>query len=54
MMKPFNRIRLVILPENAASRRLAEKCGFRHEGTARQAYARAMQELKKKVAAQQA
>ena len=36
--KRMNRIRLVIHPENAASRRLAEKCGFRHEGTARGAW----------------
>jgi RimJ/RimL family protein N-acetyltransferase len=36
--KRFNRIRLVIHPDNAASRRLAEKCGFRHEGTARGAW----------------
>jgi len=35
---PINRIRLVIHPDNAASRRLAEKCGFRHEGTARGAW----------------
>ncbi len=33
-----NRIRLVIHPENAASRRIGEKCGFRHEGTARGAW----------------
>lgn len=33
--KTINRIRLVIHPDNAASRRLAEKCHFRHEGTAR-------------------
>lgn len=33
-----NRIRLVIHPDNRASRRLAEKCGFRHEGTARGAW----------------
>lgn len=33
-----NRIRLVIHPDNAASRRLAEKCGFKHEGTARGAW----------------
>ncbi len=33
--KRVNRIRLVIHPDNLASRRLAEKCGFRHEGTAR-------------------
>jgi len=33
-----NRIRLVIHPDNVASRRLAEKCGFRHEGRARGAW----------------
>ena len=32
--KTMNRIRLVIHPANAASRRIAEKCGFRHEETA--------------------
>src|SRR5690554_1330560 len=36
--KRMNRIRLVIHPDNVASRRLAEKCGFRHEGTARGAW----------------
>jgi RimJ/RimL family protein N-acetyltransferase len=36
--KSINRLRLVIHPENAASRRIAEKCGFRHEGTARGAW----------------
>jgi [ribosomal protein S5]-alanine N-acetyltransferase len=36
--KRVNRIRLVIHPENRASRRLAEKCGFKHEGTARGAW----------------
>jgi ribosomal-protein-alanine N-acetyltransferase len=36
--KRVNRIRLVIDPGNAASRRLADKCGFRHEGTARGAW----------------
>jgi RimJ/RimL family protein N-acetyltransferase len=36
--KRVNRIRLVIHPYNLASRRLAEKCGFRHEGTARGAW----------------
>jgi len=36
--KTTNRIRLVIHPANAASRRIAEKCGFRHEGTARGAW----------------
>jgi [ribosomal protein S5]-alanine N-acetyltransferase len=33
-----NRIRLVIHPENSTSRRVAEKCGFTHEGTARCAW----------------
>jgi ribosomal-protein-alanine N-acetyltransferase len=36
--KRVNRIRLVIHPNNVASRRLAEKCGFKHEGTARGAW----------------
>lgn len=36
--KNINRIRLVIHPDNAISRHLAEKCGFRHEGTARGAW----------------
>lgn len=36
--KRMNRIRLVIHPNNAASRRIAEKCGFTHEGTARGAW----------------
>jgi len=36
--KNINRIRLVIHPANAASRRLAEKCHFQHEGTARGAW----------------
>jgi [ribosomal protein S5]-alanine N-acetyltransferase len=34
-VKKVNRISLVIMPENAASRRIAEKCGFQLEGTAR-------------------
>ncbi len=34
----FNRIRLVIHPDNLASRRIAEKCGYRHEGVARGAW----------------
>jgi [ribosomal protein S5]-alanine N-acetyltransferase len=33
--KKQHRIHLVIVPENAASRRIAEKCGFVLEGTAR-------------------
>ena len=36
--KQVNRIRLVIHPDNLASRRLAEKCGFQHESTARGAW----------------
>ena len=36
--KNINRIRLIIHPDNVASRRLAEKCQFRHEGTARGAW----------------
>ncbi len=36
--KRVNRIRLVIHPDNLASRRLAERCGFKHEGTARGAW----------------
>ncbi len=36
--KKFHRIQLVIVPENAASRRIAEKCGFALEGTARGAF----------------
>lgn len=33
-----HRIHLVIVPENAASRRIAEKCGFTLEGTVRGAF----------------
>jgi [ribosomal protein S5]-alanine N-acetyltransferase len=36
--KKQGRIQLVIVPENAASRRIAEKCGFTLEGTARAAF----------------
>lgn len=36
--KQQNRIQLVIVPGNAASRRVAEKCGFVLEGTARGAF----------------
>jgi ribosomal-protein-alanine N-acetyltransferase len=36
--KRQERIQLVIVPENAASRRIAEKCGFTLEGTARGAF----------------
>lgn len=33
--KPCNRLQLTIDTENKASRRVAEKCGFTHEGTLR-------------------
>lgn len=33
-----NRLQLVIHPDNAASRRIADKCGFAHEGTMRGAW----------------
>jgi RimJ/RimL family protein N-acetyltransferase len=33
--KKTNRIRLIIHPDNVASKRVAEKCGYRFEGTAR-------------------
>lgn len=36
--KKQHRIHLVIVPENAASRRIAEKCGFVLEGTVRGAF----------------
>jgi len=36
--KKQHRIHLVIVPENAASRRIAEKCGFELEGTIRGAF----------------
>lgn len=36
--KKEHRIHLVIVPENAASRRIAEKCGFIPEGTVRGAF----------------
>ncbi len=36
--KKRHRIHLVIVPENGASRRIAEKCGFVLEGTARGAF----------------
>jgi RimJ/RimL family protein N-acetyltransferase len=36
--KKVNRISLVIAPENTPSRRIAEKCGFQLEGTARGAF----------------
>jgi len=36
--KKQGRIQLVIVPENSASRRIAEKCGFTLEGTVRGAF----------------
>ncbi len=36
--KTINRLQLCIHPDNQASRRVAEKCGFTHEGTARGAW----------------
>jgi L-amino acid N-acyltransferase YncA len=33
--EPRHRIHLVVLPDNGASRRIAEKCGFTLEGTIR-------------------
>ena len=36
--KKKHRIQLVIVPENASSRRIAEKCGFADEGTLRGAF----------------
>ncbi|MET0835040.1 MAG: GNAT family protein, partial [Actinomycetota bacterium] len=33
--RKVNRISLVIVPENAPSQRIAERCGFQLEGTAR-------------------
>lgn len=36
--KKTHRIQLVIVPENAASRRVAEKCGFTEEGIIRGAF----------------
>jgi ribosomal-protein-alanine N-acetyltransferase len=36
--KKKHRIQLVIVPGNAASRRIAEKCGFVHEGCVRGAF----------------
>ena len=36
--KKVNRLSLVIVPDNAPSRRIADKCGFQLEGTARGAF----------------
>ncbi|MAS38253.1 MAG: hypothetical protein CL610_29925 [Anaerolineaceae bacterium] len=33
-----NRIRLIIHPDNLASKRIAEKCGYQYEGVARGAW----------------
>jgi RimJ/RimL family protein N-acetyltransferase len=35
--RPFNRVQVNLMAENIGSRRVAEKCGFRHEGTMRAA-----------------
>jgi RimJ/RimL family protein N-acetyltransferase len=35
--KPINRLQLTVTEGNTASQRVAEKCGFQHEGMARQA-----------------
>jgi RimJ/RimL family protein N-acetyltransferase len=36
--KKFNRIRLIIHPDNVASKRVAAKCGYQYEGVARGAW----------------
>lgn len=36
--KKYNRIRLIIHPENSASKKVAAKCGYQLEGTARGAW----------------
>jgi RimJ/RimL family protein N-acetyltransferase len=36
--KKYNRIRLIIHPGNLASKRVAEKCGYKYEGLARGAW----------------
>jgi ribosomal-protein-alanine N-acetyltransferase len=36
--KKHNRIRLIIHPDNEASKRVAEKCGYKYEGIARGAW----------------
>lgn len=41
----FNRLYLVTMKENLASRRLAEKCGFQYEGTMRNDFRMASGEL---------
>jgi RimJ/RimL family protein N-acetyltransferase len=37
-IKPVQRLQVVTATGNVASRRIAEKCGYRHEGTLRQYY----------------
>lgn len=36
--QPINRIQILVLPPNLASKRVAEKCGFKFEGVARGAF----------------
>lgn len=36
--KKVNRIRLIIHPDNASSKRVAQKCGYKYEGVARGAW----------------
>lgn len=36
-VRPFNRVQVNLMRENSGSRRVAEKCGFIHEGTMRSA-----------------
>jgi RimJ/RimL family protein N-acetyltransferase len=36
--KQVPRLQLVVHPDNVPSRRIAEKCGYRHEGTLRKSY----------------
>src|SRR5579862_6352725 len=37
-LEKIHRVQLQIEPENTASRRVAEKCGFKHEGTLRHVF----------------
>lgn len=37
-VQPYHRLELLTVPENIASVRIAQKCGFRHEGTLRQSF----------------
>lgn len=36
-LKPINRIEIQVSKDNLSSRRVAEKCGFKHEGLKREA-----------------